>query len=61
MKELIEFIVKNLVDKPGEVMVNEIDGERTVIFELIFDRRNIGKFMGQGRLTARSLTLLRQS
>ena len=28
MKEFIEYIVKNLVDKPDEVQVNEIHGER---------------------------------
>ena len=32
MKEFVEFIIKNLVDKPGEVQVKEIAGERTVIF-----------------------------
>ncbi len=31
MKEFIEYIVKNLVDKPDEVQVNEIHGERTVV------------------------------
>jgi len=34
MKEFIEFIVKHLVDKPDEVKVNVVDGERTVVYEL---------------------------
>ena len=29
MKEHIEFMIKHLVDKPDEVQVNEIVGERT--------------------------------
>ncbi len=31
MKEFIEFIIKHLVDKPDEVQVNEIVGERNVV------------------------------
>jgi len=34
MKEFIEFIVKHLVDQPDLVKVNEVNGERTVVFEL---------------------------
>jgi len=29
MKELVEYMAKALVDRPEDVIVNEIDGERT--------------------------------
>ena len=34
MKEFIERIVKNLVDRPDEVEVSEVSGERIVVYEL---------------------------
>ena len=33
LKSLIENIAKALVDKPEEVSVSEVDGERTTVFE----------------------------
>ena len=58
MKEFIEFIIKHLVDKPGEVQVNEIAGERTVVFELRVGEGDMGKVIGRGGQTARSLRIL---
>ena len=58
MKEFIEFIIKHLVDKPDEVQVNEIAGERTVVFELRVGEGDMGKVIGRGGQTARSLRTL---
>lgn len=58
MKEFIEFIVKHLVDKPEEVFVNEIDGERTVVYELRVGQGDMGKVIGRRGQTARSLRTL---
>ncbi|MFA6764113.1 MAG: KH domain-containing protein, partial [Sphaerochaetaceae bacterium] len=33
-KDLVEYIVKSLVDKPDEVSVNVIEGEQSTILEL---------------------------
>jgi len=49
MKELITYIAKALVDKPEDVSVNEVEGEKTTILELKVEV--IGK---QGR-TARAM------
>ena len=50
MKLLIEQIVKALVDKPEEVSVAEVAGERTVVYELRVTTSDIGKVIGkQGR------------
>jgi predicted RNA-binding protein YlqC (UPF0109 family) len=32
MKELVERMAKALVDKPEDVVVNEIDGEKTTVY-----------------------------
>ncbi len=51
MKELVEYIVKALVDKPEEVRVNEVKSEKTVILELKVNQQDIGKVIGkQGRI-----------
>ncbi|UCF63960.1 MAG: KH domain-containing protein [bacterium] len=58
MKELVEFIIKNLVDKPDEVHVNEIIGKQIIIFELRVGKGDMGKVIGKGGQTARSIRTL---
>ena len=55
MKELIELMAKSLVDKPEEVAVAEVDGERTVVFELRVATSDIGKVIGKQGNTARAM------
>jgi len=55
MKLLIEKIAKALVDKPEEVSVAQIDGERTSVFELRVDKSDIGKVIGKQGNTARAI------
>lgn len=55
MKEFIEFIAKHLVDKPEEVRVTEVDGERTIVYELRVGEGDLGKVIGKRGQTARSL------
>jgi predicted RNA-binding protein YlqC (UPF0109 family) len=55
MKELIEFIAKNLVDQPDLVEVNEIEGEQTSVFELKVAKDDLGKVIGKQGRTARAL------
>jgi len=50
LKELIELIIKGIVDNPEKVEINEIIGERSSIFEVKVDSTDIGKVIGrQGR------------
>jgi predicted RNA-binding protein YlqC (UPF0109 family) len=58
MKEFLEYMIKQLVDKPDEVQVNEIAGERTVIFELRVGEGDMGKVIGRRGQTAGSLRTL---
>jgi hypothetical protein len=58
LKGLIEQIVKALVDKPDEVSVNAIEGEKTTILELRVAQTDLGKVIGkQGRM-ARSIRIV---
>ncbi len=58
MKAFIEYIVKHLVDKPDEVSVIEIDGERTVVYELRVGYGDLGKVIGKRGQTAKSIRIL---
>lgn len=58
MKEFIEYIVKHLVDKPEEVVISEIVGEKTVVYELKVERNDIGNVIGKRGRIVRSLQTL---
>lgn len=55
LKELIELMAKSLVDQPEEVSVSEIDGERTIVYELRVDKSELGKVIGKDGKTARAM------
>ncbi|HBR21623.1 MAG TPA: RNA-binding protein, partial [Nitrospiraceae bacterium] len=47
MKELIEKMAKALVDKPEDVAVSEVEGEKTTVFELRVAQTDLGKVIGK--------------
>jgi predicted RNA-binding protein YlqC (UPF0109 family) len=50
MKELVRAIAQALVDRPEEVEVREVEGERTTVLELKVAELDLGKVFGrQGR------------
>jgi uncharacterized protein len=55
MKELVERMAKALVDKPEDVSVNEIDGEKTTVYELRVATSDLGKVIGKQGKTARAM------
>jgi predicted RNA-binding protein YlqC (UPF0109 family) len=55
MKELVERMAKALVDKPEDVVVNEIDGEKTTVYELRVSSSDLGKVIGKQGKTARAM------
>jgi len=55
MRELIELIAKALVDYPDEVVVHEVDGERTTVLELRVAKSDLGKVIGKQGQTARAM------
>jgi predicted RNA-binding protein YlqC (UPF0109 family) len=58
LKELVEFIVKKLVDKPEQVNVSEVTGEQSTIIELRVAPEDLGKVIGKEGRTARSIRTL---
>ena len=55
MKELIEYVVKLLVDHPDLVKVTEVNGERTSVIELSVTEEDMGKVIGKQWKTARAI------
>ncbi len=55
MKQLIEFIVKALVDHPDKVSVTEIAGEKSIIYELRVGEGDLGKVIGKEGRTAKAI------
>ena len=58
LKSFVENIAKALVDHPDYVDVREIAGERTTVFELRVGEGDLGKVIGRGGQTARSMRTL---
>lgn len=55
LKGLVESMAKALVDKPDEVSVKEVDGEKTTVFELRVAQSDLGKVIGKQGKTARAM------
>ncbi len=51
MKQLIEFLVKALVDEPEQVDIQEVPGEEATTYEVRVAPDDLGKVIGkQGRI-----------
>lgn len=60
MKELVEFIVKSLVDDPSQVHVSEIGGEASVMLELRVGPEDMGRVIGKKGRTVNAIRSLVQ-
>jgi predicted RNA-binding protein YlqC (UPF0109 family) len=61
-KDLVEYIVKSLVDVPDEVSINVVEGEKSTILELRVASGDVGKVIGkQGRIAKAIRTILSAS
>lgn len=55
MKELVEAIIREIVDHPDEVQVREVKGEMTTILELRVAPSDMGKVIGREGRTAKAI------
>ena len=59
LRDLVEFIVKSIVDNPSGVQVKEVEGERACVFEVRVAAEDMGKVIGkQGRVVRAIRTLV---
>lgn len=55
MKDLIFMIARSLVDRPGEVEVTEVKGDKTTVLELKVAKEDLGKVIGKQGKTAHAI------
>ncbi len=55
MKNLVEYIVKALVDNPDQVEISVIEGKETLVLELKVAKEDIGKVIGKQGRNAKAL------
>lgn len=58
MKEFIEYIAKNLVDKPEGVTVEETVSGGVIHYQLLVDPGETGKVIGKKGKTAKAMRVL---
>jgi predicted RNA-binding protein YlqC (UPF0109 family) len=59
MKELLEYLARELVDEPDEVSVEEFEeDDGTLVLELSVGDDDYGKVIGRGGRTANALRLV---
>jgi predicted RNA-binding protein YlqC (UPF0109 family) len=59
MKEFIEYLVKNLVDHPENVIVNCNENEKGLTIQLRVSQEDIGKVVGRKGQTIQALRTIR--
>ena len=47
IKEIVEYLVKLIVDKPEEVEIAEKRGEQVIMFEVRANKQDFGKILGK--------------
>ena len=55
------MIAKSLVDAPGEVQITEINGDKTIVFELRCNAKDVGKIIGKSGKTVGAMRTILNS
>ncbi len=60
MKETLELIINTLVDEKSSVMINEINGEKSIVYEVKVAKEDMGKIIGkQGKIAKSIRTIIK--
>ena len=58
MKEFLEFIIRQLVEYPDEMMLSEIPSGKTTIFKLQLRQSDVGRVIGRQGMTINAIRSL---
>jgi hypothetical protein len=61
MKEFLEFIVRELVEFPDEIMLSEIPSGKLTIFRLQMRQTDVGRIIGRNGQTIQAIRALLSS
>ena len=60
MKESLEALISSLVSEPSEVSINQVDGEKSIVFEVKVANSDMGKVIGrEGRIAKAIRTIMK--
>lgn len=60
MKDSLKTIITSLVNDPSSVSINEVDGEKAIIFEVKVAESDMGKVIGrEGRIAKAIRTIMK--
>ena len=60
MKDILETIIKNLVENKEAISINEIDGQTTIVYEVKVAEGDMGKVIGkQGKIANSIRTIMK--
>lgn len=60
MKEILETIIRNLVDNKDAIEIKELAGEQSVVFEVKVAENDMGKVIGkQGKIAGSIRTVMK--
>lgn len=59
MKHFLDYVLRRLVDNPDDVDIREVDGEKTITFQVSLHPDDVGKVIGKnGRTISAIRTVL---
>jgi len=61
VKQFLEFVIRQLVEFPDEVMLSEIANGRTTIFRLQMRQTDVGRIIGRNGQTIQAIRALLSS
>jgi uncharacterized protein len=58
MKEFLEFVIRQLIEFPDDMVLTEIPSGRTTVFKLQLRRGDVGRVIGRGGQTIHAIRAL---
>jgi predicted RNA-binding protein YlqC (UPF0109 family) len=58
MREFLEFVIRQLVEFPDDMVLTEIPSGRTTVFKLQLRRGDVGRVIGRGGQTIQAIRAL---
>ena len=61
MKEILETIIRNLVSDTEAISINEVQGAKSVVYEVKVAEKDMGKVIGRDGKVAKSIRTIMKS
>src|SRR4029077_18454746 len=58
MREFLEFVIRQLIEYPDDMVLTEIPSGRTTVFKLQLRRGDVGRVIGRGGQTIQAIRAL---